>query len=146
MIRTTPPPPLLIGKPPPHSPAEILEYASRGRRQHQEFAARHRRARLIEVAREHQPASAVELMRCALDDGLSPRLADCQQVLDELGLASRAHEPKTCSRCGNTYPRGDFPVTTARGRQIVRSWCGACCREYWRERGRGRRVNEQRRH
>lgn len=43
-----------------------------------------------------------------------------------------APELKVCSGCGNPFPVGDFPVTTARGRRLVRTKCVDCLRAYYR--------------
>lgn len=42
-------------------------------------------------------------------------------------------ESKTCSRCHRTFRRGDFPMSTARGRALIRSWCARCLKRYYAE-------------
>lgn len=80
--------------------------------------------------------TAEQLQALALLEGQSPTLEQCGAALGLLRPAEKVKAlddldtPKTCSRCGNVYPLGDFPITTARGRLLVRSWCVACCEVY----------------
>ena len=45
-------------------------------------------------------------------------------------------EPKKCSRCPFVGVVGDFPMTTARGRLMIRSWCFKCLAKYFKVRTR----------
>jgi hypothetical protein len=52
-----------------------------------------------------------------------------------LGKAMTARR-KRCSACKRRLILDFFPVTTARGRKVIRSWCIRCTREYGRKRKR----------
>lgn len=59
-----------------------------------------------------------------------------QQQLDDIAeearIAARMNRPKRCSRCSFSGKVQDFPLTTARGYVVARSWCLDCTREYYR--------------
>lgn len=46
--------------------------------------------------------------------------------------------PKTCSRCDFSGCNRDFPLTTARGKPVSRSWCKVCMKAYMDQYNRGR--------
>lgn len=51
-------------------------------------------------------------------------------------------DTKHCNKCDRDLPIAEFPMTTAYGKRVLRSWCKACMKDYYRSRNVGRRKGQ----
>ena len=49
--------------------------------------------------------------------------------------------PKICRKCRRDLKVKDFPMTSAYGKRVVRSWCNECMRAYYRAKNDAKRSS-----